>query len=113
MNSPARRPATQGRSDHRDGLLYLEAGAVAARGRHAGRAGRGDGRALAEAFTGEIAEKRDIEALRRDVETAETTAKRNLDSAADKLGARLTFLQWQLGLITALVLGVLFKLFLR
>ena len=80
--------------------------------------------ALAEAFTGEIAEKRDIEALRRDIEaatvtakrdieTARATAKRDLDSAVDKLNARLTFLQWQLGLITALVLGVLLKLFLR
>ncbi len=80
--------------------------------------------ALAEAFTGEIAEKRDIEALRRDIEaatatakrdmeTAGATAKRDLDSAVDKLNARLTFLQWQLGLITALVLGVLLKLFLR
>ncbi len=80
--------------------------------REAGMPGEQAG-ALAEAFTGEIAEKRDIEALRRDVETAETTAKRNLDSGVDKLGARLTFLQWQLGLITALVLGVLLKLFLR
>lgn len=79
---------------------------------------------MAEAFTGEIAETRDIEALRRDIEaatvtakrdieTARATAKRDLDSAVDKLNARLTFLQWQLGLITALVLGVLLKLFLR
>ncbi len=102
--------------------------------------------ALADAFTGEIAEKRDIEALRRDIEAAAAmwkrdleaafgaakrdlegvaatakrdlegvaaTAKRNLDAAVDKLNARLTFLQWQLGLITALLLGVLLKLFLR
>jgi hypothetical protein len=113
--------------------------------------------ALAEAFTGEIAEKRDIDALRRDIEAASAlttrdleaasastkrdleaaavltkrdleaaaaltkrdleavaaTAKRDLDSAAAKLNARLTFLQWQLGLITALVLAVLLKLFLR
>jgi hypothetical protein len=91
--------------------------------------------ALAEAFTGEIAEKRDIEALRRDIEAASASmtrdleaasasmtrdleaasasAKRDLDSAVDKLNARMTFLQWQLGLITALLLGVLLKLFLR
>jgi hypothetical protein len=98
--------------------------------------------ALAEAFTGEIAEKRDIEAVRhdidaaaaaakrdiesvrrdidaaaavakRDIEAAAAVAKRDLESAVDKLGARLTFLQWQLGLITALLLGVLLKLFLR
>jgi hypothetical protein len=80
--------------------------------------------ALAEAFTGEIAEKRDIEALRRDieaaaaaakrdVEAAAAAAKRDLESAVDKLNARMTFLQWQLGLITALLLGVLLKLFLR
>ncbi|MGH7029053.1 MAG: hypothetical protein ACREEZ_01365 [Stellaceae bacterium] len=102
--------------------------------------------ALAEAFTREIAEKRDIEALRRDIEAASAlttrdleaasastkrdleaasastkrdleavaaTAKRDLDSAVDELNARLTFLQWQLGLITALVLAALLKLFLR
>ena len=69
--------------------------------------------ALAEAFTGEIAQKRDIEALRHDMEVVSATAKRDLDSAVDKLSARLTFLQWQLGLITALLLGVLLKLFLR
>ena len=80
--------------------------------------------ALAEAFTGEIAEKRDIEALRRDIEAAVATskrdieaasasAKRDLDAAVYKLNARLTFMQWQLGLTTALLLGVLLKLFLR
>jgi hypothetical protein len=69
--------------------------------------------ALAEAFTGEIAEKRDIEVLRRDIEAASDTAKRDLDSAVAQIGARLTFQQWQLGLVTALVLGVLLKLFLR
>jgi hypothetical protein len=69
--------------------------------------------ALAEAFTGEVAEKRDIEALRRDIEGVALVARRDLDSAVIKLGARLTFQQWQLGLITALLLAVLVKLFLR
>ena len=41
------------------------------------------------------------------------TAKRDPDSGVDKLAARLTFLQWRAGLITALVLAVLLKLFLR
>ncbi len=80
--------------------------------------------ALAEAFTGELAEKRDIEALRHEIEALGTslrheteavaaTAKRDLESAVHRLSARLTFLQCQLGLITALLLGVLLKLFLR
>lgn len=91
--------------------------------------------ALADAFTGEIAEKRDVEALRRDLEAGVAStkrefeagaastkreleavaaaAKRDLEGAVDKIGARLTFQQWQLGLITALLLGVLLKLFLR
>ena len=82
----------------RDCFRYLQAGAVAARRRQVG--------ALAEAFTGEIAEKRDIEAI-------SAAAKCNLDSAVDKLSARLTFLQSQLGLIAALLLGMLLKLFLQ
>ncbi|MGH7060016.1 MAG: hypothetical protein ACREFH_06505 [Stellaceae bacterium] len=98
--------------------------------------------ALAEAFTGEIAEKRDIEVLRRDIgaaseatgrdiealrhdleaasaaskrdlEAVAATAKHDLDIAVAMLTARLSFQQWQLGLIAALLVGVLLKLFLR
>jgi len=47
--------------------------------------------ALAEAFTGEIAEKRDVEALRRDIEAASTATKRALDTVVSALGARLNF----------------------
>ncbi|MGH6991328.1 MAG: hypothetical protein ACREE3_15630, partial [Stellaceae bacterium] len=38
--------------------------------------------ALAEAFTGEIAEKRDIEALRRDIEAASALTTRDLEAAS-------------------------------
>jgi len=42
-----------------------------------------------------------------------TKAKPAPDRAVDRCVARLTFMQWQAGLITALLLGVLLKLFLR
>ncbi len=54
--------------------------------------------------------KHDIEAVRVEIEAVRTELKRDIEAVRIELGGRLTFQQWQLGAILALLVGLLIKL---
>ena len=77
--------------------------------------------ALNDAFTSQVAEKRDVDGLRTELkhdiegvrvelEAVRTELKRDSEAVRIELGGRLTFQQWQLGAILALLVGLLIKL---
>ena len=72
--------------------------------------------ALNDAFTSRVAEKRDLDDVRSDlgarIEAVRTELKHEIEAVRtelkrdiEALGARLTFQQWQLGAILAVLVG--------
>ncbi|HEU0155961.1 MAG TPA: hypothetical protein VFQ82_07805 [Stellaceae bacterium] len=81
--------------------------------------------ALNDAFTSQVAEKRDLDEVQSDlgarieavrtelgarIEAVRTELKHEIEALRAEFGARLTFQQWQLGAIFAVLVGLLIKL---